>query len=127
MTKDKILEVVGFYRDTLALKKIEEIVPQRGIDRLLGRKPETRSRPLGDPTRWIDQQDQDENDLFPGAESQLRHARWMTGYILAGLGDGTMSEGKAFRWLGFLQGVLWSRAIFTLEELKSHNRSDANA
>ncbi len=29
---------------------------------------------------------------------------------------------KAMRWLGFLQGVLWARGFFTLEELKGHSR-----
>jgi hypothetical protein len=30
---------------------------------------------------------------------------------------------KFMRWLGFLQGVLWQRKWFTLEELKEHNRT----
>ena len=29
---------------------------------------------------------------------------------------------KVFRWLGFVQGVLWSCGVFTLDELKDHNR-----
>lgn len=29
---------------------------------------------------------------------------------------------KLMRWLGFLQDILWHEAIFTLDELKSHNR-----
>ena len=28
---------------------------------------------------------------------------------------------KYMRWLGFIQGVLWQRGWFTLEELKEHN------
>jgi len=31
---------------------------------------------------------------------------------------------KVFRWLGFLQGFLWSQKIYTLAELTSHNRKD---
>ena len=31
---------------------------------------------------------------------------------------------KAFRWLGFMQGVLWGKGTFTLEQLKNHNRPD---
>jgi hypothetical protein len=31
---------------------------------------------------------------------------------------------KVFRWLGFMQGVLWTKGIFTLEQLKNHNRPD---
>lgn len=29
---------------------------------------------------------------------------------------------KAFRWLGFVQGCLWSSGIYSLDELKNHNR-----
>lgn len=29
---------------------------------------------------------------------------------------------KAFRHLGFLQGCLWNQGIYTIEELKNHNR-----
>lgn len=32
------------------------------------------------------------------------------------------SEKKAMRWLGFAQGVAWSKRIFTLEELKEHSK-----
>lgn len=32
---------------------------------------------------------------------------------------------KAFRWLGFIQGVLWAQKVYTLAELKSHNRKDS--
>lgn len=39
---------------------------------------------------------------------------------------GFIDEGKiekANRWLGFIQGVLWVHKVFTLEELKNHNRT----
>lgn len=29
---------------------------------------------------------------------------------------------KAFRWLGFVQGCLWSAGHYSLEELQNHNR-----
>ncbi len=29
---------------------------------------------------------------------------------------------KAMRWLGFIQGVLWTMDVFTLEALKNHSR-----
>ena len=29
---------------------------------------------------------------------------------------------KAFRWLGFMQGVLYMAGQFTIEELANHNR-----
>ena len=31
---------------------------------------------------------------------------------------------KLMRWLGFVQGVLWTKRIYTLEELKEHNMPD---
>jgi hypothetical protein len=41
--------------------------------------------------------------------------------------EGFISENrmdKVFRWLGFLQGFLWSQKIYTLAELTGHNRKD---
>jgi methionine salvage enolase-phosphatase E1 len=29
---------------------------------------------------------------------------------------------KAFKWLGFVQGCLWSAGYYSLEDLKNHNR-----
>lgn len=29
---------------------------------------------------------------------------------------------KAFRWLGFVQGCLWSTGCYSLEDLMNHNR-----
>lgn len=31
---------------------------------------------------------------------------------------------KASRWLGFVQGVLWAGGLFTLDQLKAHNKPD---
>lgn len=39
--------------------------------------------------------------------------------------DAYISEGrreKAMRWLGFTQGVMWSRGWATIDDLKGHNR-----
>jgi len=33
---------------------------------------------------------------------------------------------KANRWLGFVQGFLWANGIYTIEEMKEHNRPDEN-
>lgn len=30
--------------------------------------------------------------------------------------------GKAFRWLGFIQGCLYSKGVYTIEEMKRHNK-----
>jgi len=34
---------------------------------------------------------------------------------------------KTMRWLGFMQGALWSSERFTLEELKEHSRHAAKS
>ena len=31
---------------------------------------------------------------------------------------------KTFRWLGFIQGCIWAEGIYTLEDLRGHNRPD---
>lgn len=33
---------------------------------------------------------------------------------------------KAFRWLGFVQGVLWTEGVYTIEEMKNHNKPEGN-
>ncbi len=30
-------------------------------------------------------------------------------------------SGKVFRWLGFMQGVLWTLNVYTIDELRRHN------
>ena len=32
---------------------------------------------------------------------------------------------KAMRWLGFIQGVLYAHNVFTIDEMKEHNRREA--
>lgn len=31
---------------------------------------------------------------------------------------------KAFRWLGFVQSILWTEGLYKLEDLKNHNMPD---
>lgn len=31
---------------------------------------------------------------------------------------------KVMRWLGFMQGAFWVKGIYTIDELKAHNRPD---
>lgn len=50
----------------------------------------------------------------------LKHCRYMVNEILSFL-EQNRTE-KAFRWLGFLQGCLWTTGVFSLDELKGHNR-----
>jgi hypothetical protein len=65
--------------------------------------------PLKEP--WI-QQDRPE---------ALRHAHWM---CLEALTFPEEKLEKKMRWLGFVQGVLWSFGIAAIEELKRQNMPD---
>ncbi len=50
----------------------------------------------------------------------LKHCRYMVNEILSFLEQNRIE--KAFRWLGFLQGCLWTAGVFSLDELKGHNK-----
>jgi len=52
--------------------------------------------------------------------SKLAHLRWMITEINSFMEEDRMY--KANRWLGFIQGMLFSMGISTLQELKDHNR-----
>jgi hypothetical protein len=52
--------------------------------------------------------------------SPLLHVRWMVQEIPKFIEEGRIE--KANRWLGFAQGVLWEQDIYTIDEMKEHNR-----
>ena len=62
----------------------------------------------------------DYNLRNPGHSVALGHAVHMCGEIKKLLGIGKTE--KAHRWLGFLQGILWTQGIYTIEEMRNHNR-----
>jgi hypothetical protein len=55
----------------------------------------------------------------------LRHAHWMVHQAVTFLGQGRMA--KAYRWIGTIQGILFMNGVFSLMELKQHNRFDLPA
>ncbi len=55
--------------------------------------------------------------------NMLAHCHGMLDEMEKFVAEGRME--KAFRWLGFIQGCLWSAGLYTLEELKNHNRPDS--
>lgn len=60
------------------------------------------------------------NGLLPSRTDCLRHALWMTRELRKHLSGGKVE--KAMRWLGFVQGVLWSLGVVSIEEMKDDNR-----
>lgn len=55
-------------------------------------------------------------------KSRLEHVNWMCLQVIAFVNDARIE--KANRWLGYIQGQLQAFDIFTLAELKEHNRPD---
>lgn len=66
-----------------------------------------------------------ETDEFGGwyYQALVGHLLFMTEEIPRMVEAG--KRDKAFRWLGFLQGVVWARGWSDLESLKRMNMSDA--
>lgn len=58
------------------------------------------------------------NDL-DGFLQATKHALWMC-YQLRDLPQEDME--KACRWLGFVQGVLWARGLYSINDMREHNR-----
>lgn len=50
----------------------------------------------------------------------VTHAAWMLPEMLDFVEAGRID--KAFRWLGFVQGILWQNGFYSIEELANHNR-----
>jgi len=57
-------------------------------------------------------------------EEMLAHCHGMLDKIENFIKEGRRE--KAFRWLGFIQGCLWSTDQFSLDDLKNHNRPYAS-
>ncbi len=95
MTPEKVLEVINIYRDCFCDLEI----------------PKTKlSEKLFGEILFIDM----DRDIV------LAHCHAMLDEMEQFVKDGRME--KCFRWLGFIQGVLWSSGDFVLNELKNHNR-----
>jgi hypothetical protein len=43
------------------------------------------------------------------------------------LDEGSENHEKLNRWLGFVQGVLWVEGVYTLSEMRRHNRSESSS
>ncbi len=96
MTGERIIQVVNFYGKIL--------------DR---RHPQIRSLEFPENQRIY---------FSESAELVIGHVRSMIPRIREFVEQGRIE--KAFRWLGFVQCAFWGLGIFTLNELKNHNRPD---
>lgn len=60
------------------------------------------------------------DDLLGGEVHGLEHCHGMLDNMMEFVRGGRME--KAFRWLGFIQGVLWATQVYSLTDLKNQNR-----
>lgn len=65
------------------------------------------------------------NEAVPHGQ---KHALWMCHEIqkMVNGEPPQKKRDKAMRWLGFVQGVLWSRGIYSIDDMRSHNVGDTN-
>lgn len=68
----------------------------------------------------IDKKDHPHDEAVADSGCALRHCHGMLDKMEEFVRTGHLE--KAFRWLGFLQGVLWAENVYTLDELKDDNR-----
>ncbi len=70
--------------------------------------------------RGIGKTDYPHDEFLEHVEVGLDHCHGMLDNMVDFVREGRME--KVFRWLGFIQGVLWSNRVYTLTDLKNHNR-----
>lgn len=54
---------------------------------------------------------------------ELTHCLWMLSMIRSFVSNSDDRE-KTMRWLGFVQGVLYTKGIYTIDEMREHNRNN---
>jgi hypothetical protein len=68
----------------------------------------------------VEKIDYPHGDVVDTSNNVLGHCYGMLDKMLEFINEGRTE--KTFRWLGFIQGCLWASRIYTLEDLKNHNR-----
>lgn len=72
--------------------------------------------------KGIEARDFPHSGIPSSKEEILAHCHGMLDKMEEFIREGRIE--KAFRWLGFIQGCLWSTGEYSLEDLKNHNRPD---
>lgn len=69
---------------------------------------------------WVDNQ-MPNKSLKPDVKDALSHVLWML-YEIQTFAEANNLE-KANRWLGFVQGILWVRGIYSIQQMMADNKS----
>lgn len=70
--------------------------------------------------RNIGKIDYPHDELLDGETHGLEHCHGMLDKMVKFVREGRVE--KVFRWLGFVQEVLWATRVYPLADLKNHNR-----
>lgn len=54
-------------------------------------------------------------------EHELSHARWMLDKMMQDAGGEGWSDRKVNRWLGFIQGILWTNKVFGIPNMRDQS------
>lgn len=70
-------------------------------------------------------EDQDISVVYPYCEARFKAANAYALNMIERMLTWDLSENmdKANRWLGFIQGVLWTTGLYSIEEMRDHNRT----
>lgn len=63
--------------------------------------------------------------VAPSGEQALRHVRWMCAQVQTFVAEGKLE--KANRWLGFIQGALWSLGRGSVDAFREDNRDASSS
>ncbi len=70
----------------------------------------------------VEKIDYPHSEVLHTSEHGLAHCHGMLEKMEEFVRKGDME--KVFRWLGFIQGVMWAQKVYPLDSLKNHNRPD---
>jgi len=59
-------------------------------------------------------------DRNPAPQEAYSHLHWMLDGIEKFVAEGEF--GKAYRWLGFVQGTFWAYGMYSIDQMREHNR-----
>ena len=73
-------------------------------------------------TKWEPQQTSKTLDGPVGMGRGVKHTRWMVQEMIRRIEeDNETSPGQADRWIGFIQGVLWTHGLYSIADMAGHN------
>lgn len=71
---------------------------------------------------WDPERTDRHRNLPVGMGRGVRHARWMMQEMIRRLEvDEEASPGQADRWIGFIQAILWTHGIFSIDDMAKAN------